>query len=144
MCADAFGDGVGTLACPQSDLEMELLQDIFWWTEKMAWIGLYRVDNCSQDLYHADESTLAACTSWNQCSTGTTTYQKWAETPDNGGEDCAIDVKCSGLKQATPGKPDGWGWGKGREAASASEVARYDKMIDQACASDAFLPEVSS
>jgi len=108
-CAAAFSDGVGTLACPQSDLEMELLQDRFWWTRQEAWIGLYRVDSCSDLTSTSDESTLASCTSWNQCSTGATSYQKWDKTPNNGG-DCPIDVKCSGLKEARPGNLETWAW----------------------------------
>ena len=29
-CSSAFGDGIGTVACPTSDLEMQLLKEIFW------------------------------------------------------------------------------------------------------------------
>ena len=68
------------------------------------------------------------------------------KTPDNGGTDCHIDVKCSGLKEARPGNLEDWGWKNGgwggsRRNANQGKVAKYDKMVDQACASDEDLPE---
>ena len=86
-CSSAFGDGIGTVACPTSDLEMVLLQNLFkdykdtiTYTDnfrtvyRRAWIGLYRVDSCSAaEVATADADKLAQCTSWNQCSTGAAT-----------------------------------------------------------------------
>ena len=116
-CSSAFGDGIGTVACPTSDLEMVLLQNLFkdykdtttyttdWWTAyRRAWIGLYRVDSCSAaEVATADADKLAQCTSWNQCSTGAATpYQKFEETPTNAGSSCPINLKCATAKWTHP------------------------------------------
>ena len=84
-CSSACGDGIGTVACPTSDLEMVLLENLFkdkkyyedyeTYTSpdgrtayRRAWIGLYRVDSCSAaEVATADADKLAQCTSWNQC-----------------------------------------------------------------------------
>lgn len=115
VCDDLFyGDGYGTLACPTSQLELELLQDIFWQPDQLSWTGIYRTDSCpGVDLSTSSSSTLSACTNWYQCSSGATAYNNWKSEPDNAGEDCAINEKCVMLEKA-----DAYGAGGRRSAAS--------------------------
>ena len=121
-----YGDGVGTLACPKSALELELLQDIYWEPGKFSWTGLYRIDSCpGVDLSTADAATLEACTSWNQCSSGATSFTEWRDGPTNAGEGCAIEEKCVMLRKAIAYDADG------RRGASRSEMK--DEMLDRAC-----------
>ena len=54
-CSSAFGDGIGTVACPTSDLEMVLLQRLAYqmsvfnagvaFVDWRPWIDLYRDDS---------------------------------------------------------------------------------------------------
>ena len=60
-----------------------------------AWVGSYRVGSCSAaEIATADAGKLAQCTSWNQCSTGATLYNKFEEI-SNAGPSCPINLKCT-------------------------------------------------
>ena len=121
VCRDLFPEDNGTLACPTTELELELLRDIFWEPGDYGWLGIYR-----------DGAFDRRCGAWGKDPADVDSLLWAVGAPDNGGS-CQIEEMCTVLLanawETTTAK-----WADGsKETWYTGNIIRNQRIDDKSC-----------